>query len=115
MASLKCGVLPVGTPDKLEGIITDRDIVVEAVAKGKDPERELVRDHMTPEVCSCKEGDTLDRAAGLMRERGISRVLVEDENGKPSGILSFGSIIRKSGSMGEIANVIECAVGRKSA
>jgi CBS domain-containing protein len=115
MASIKCGALPVGTPDKLEGVITDRDIVVRAVAKGKDTGRELVRDYMTPEVHTCKMDDTADRAAGIMRDKGVSRIIVEDENGKPCGILTFGSIVRKSDSMHEIATVIECALGRKAA
>lgn len=115
MATVKCGALPVGTLDKLEGVITDRDIVIRAVAKGRDTNRELVRDYMTPEVHACREDDTPDRAAGLMRETGVSRIVVEDKDGMPCGIVTFGGIVRKSGSMQEIATVIECAVGRKAA
>ena len=115
MATIKCGVLPVGTLDKLEGVITDRDIVIRAVAKGRDTSREVVRDYMTPEVHSCKEDDTTSHAADRMRETGVSRIVVEDKEGKPIGILTFGSIIRKSGSMQELTTVIECAVGRKAA
>jgi CBS domain-containing protein len=115
MESIDCGVLPVGTQEKLEGVITDRDIVIRAVAKGKDINKEKVRDYMTREVCSVKEGDTPDRAGDVMRENSISRVLVEDGSGKPCGILTFGRIIREDGSMEEIASVIQCAVGQKAA
>ncbi|MDX2027211.1 MAG: CBS domain-containing protein [Alphaproteobacteria bacterium] len=115
MEAINCGVLPVGTDDKIEGIITDRDIVIRAVAKGKDITKERVRDHMTAQVCSCQQDDTPDRAAGLMRENNVNRVIVEDEDGRPCGILTFGHIIRKNDSMTEIATAIECAVGRKAA
>lgn len=115
MEAHNCGVLPVGTPEKLEGVITDRDIVLRAVAKGKDINTEKVEDYMTPEVCSIREEDTTDLAADLMREKNISRVLVEDEDGKPCGILSFGRIIRENNSLQEIATVIEYAVKGKAA
>ena len=47
MTEVDCGVLPVGTGSKVEGIITDRDIVVRAISKGKDPSRERASDFMT--------------------------------------------------------------------
>lgn len=115
MEMTNCGALPVGTHDRVEGIITDRDIVLRAVAKGKDASKEKVRDYMTLEVCSVQEDDTPDRAAGVMRAKNINRVLVEDEEGRTSGILTFGRILRENDSMQEIATIIECAVGRKAA
>lgn len=115
MEDIDCGVLPVGTKDKIEGIITDRDIVLRAVSRGKDMNKAKVRDFMTPEVCHIEEDDTTDRAAGVMRENHISRVLVRDEDGRPSGILTFGRIVRANNSMQEITAAIECAVGRKAA
>jgi CBS domain-containing protein len=115
MDELNCGVLPVGTKDHLEGIITDRDIVLRAVAKGKNTNEVLVKDFMTAEVCNIEEDDTTDRAAGIMRAKNINRLLVHDEQGKPSGILTFGHIIRDHDSMQEITSAIECAVGRKVA
>jgi CBS domain-containing protein len=115
MESVNCGILPVGTPDKLEGVITDRDIVLRAVAKGKDVNKEKVADYMTEEICACQENDTPDRVAGIMREHGINRVVVQDADGKMLGIVTFGHIIWKNPSMTEIATAIECAVGRKAA
>ncbi|MBN8531281.1 MAG: CBS domain-containing protein, partial [Alphaproteobacteria bacterium] len=63
MKSLECGVLPVGSWDKPEGIITDRDIVIRAVADGVDVTSAEVRDYMTSEVYYCQEDDTLENAA----------------------------------------------------
>ena len=37
MKFIECGMLPVGTKNELEGVITDRDIVIRAIATGKNP------------------------------------------------------------------------------
>jgi len=63
MKEIECGVLPVGTKDNLQGMITDRDIIIRAVAEGKDPAKEKVRDYMTDEAHACKETETLQDAA----------------------------------------------------
>src|ERR1043166_5712914 len=68
MKEVNCGVLPVGSGGGLEGIITDRDIIVRAFAPGVDPALALVRDYMTDEVYFCKEDDTLTDAAKIMNE-----------------------------------------------
>ncbi|MGE3771229.1 MAG: CBS domain-containing protein [Bdellovibrionales bacterium] len=115
MRSIDCGCLPVGTRDRVEGVITDRDIVLRAVASGTDPAAARVRDHMTPNVCFCSESDTPEHAAELMRDNGVSRLLVQDAAGRVCGILTFGRILREDGSVREIMKVIESAVGKKAA
>jgi len=115
MAELDCGVLPVGSTEKPEGVITDRDIVLRAVAKDKDISVEKVRNFMTPLVYSCKTSETIEEAADKMREYQVGRLLVEEEDGKVCGILTFGSILRKNDSKQEIAEVVEHAVGNKAA
>ena len=49
MAELDAGVLPVGVNDRLVGMITDRDIAVRCVAKGKGPQTK-VREIMSEKV-----------------------------------------------------------------
>jgi CBS domain-containing protein len=115
MEEINCGALPVGTADKVEGMITDRDIVIRAVAKGKDVNVEKVKAYMTPKVHSIKEYDTPDHAAEMMREQQVNRILVEDKNGKPCGIITFGRMLRENDSMQEVTTIIECAIGKKAA
>lgn len=116
MKSAECGALPVGTPEKLQGIITDRDIVIRAVAEGKDPKTEQVKSYMTSQIVFCDAGDSLEEAAELMREKQVNRLAVRDEaNNKMCGILTFGCIIRKGNDLEEIGRVIERAVGKKAA
>jgi CBS domain-containing protein len=112
MQDLDCGILPVGTEDKIEGIITDRDIVIRAVAEGKDASEEVVRDYMTREVHTCNEDDSLKEAADRMRNNQVSRLIVQDDGGKVCGIITFGSMLRKDESSDEVAEVIEHAYGK---
>lgn len=115
MEAIDCGILPVGTEGKLEGIITDRDIVLRAVARGKNVNTEKVRDYMTPEIYYCKEDDALEQAAELMHRHHVNRLLVQDESGNLSGIISFGCILRKDNDTVEVCDIVERAVGRKTA
>lgn len=115
MKSVDCGVLPVGSWEKLEGMITDRDIVIRAVAEGVDTGTAQVRDYMTTEVCYCNETDTLAEAAHQMRRNDVSRLVVKDDSGTPCGIITFGCILRKHDNLAEIGKVVECAVGKKAA
>lgn len=107
-----CGFLPVGDENAPEGIITDRDIVIRAIAEGKDPTGEKVRDCMTDDVCSCEENDTLEDAAKIMGENRVSRLVVKDEEGKMCGVLTFGRIIRSDTSSQETSTVVEKATRR---
>jgi CBS domain-containing protein len=112
MKQYGCGFLPVGSEHTPEGIITDRDIVIRAVAEGRDPKNEKVRDFMTDAVCCCKETDTLEDAAKVMNEHNISRLVVKDDANNICGILTFGRIIRANDNKQETSNVVEKATGK---
>ena len=111
MASVKCGALPVGTENKLKGIITDRDIIIRAVAQGKNPATEKVGDYMTEPVFACNELDTVEAAAEKMHEHKVSRLVVRNKEGRTVGILSFGSILRNDASPHEIASIVKHSTG----
>jgi CBS domain-containing protein len=106
MEEADCGVLPVGADSKIEGIITDRDIVVRAISKGKDPAKETVSSYMTSEVVTCKETDTIRNAAELMKKNNIGRLAVMDPSNKLSGVLSFGHILRNDAGAEEVADIV---------
>lgn len=115
MQEVDCGILPVGTQDKLEGIITDRDIVIRAIAKGKNPAVEKVKNYMTDKVYACNEDDYLEDAADKMRQHKVSRLVVRNQQGKMTGILSFGGILRKNADAEEVANVVKHAITKTAA
>lgn len=76
----------------LAGVLTDRDIVVRAVAQRSDPARTTIGSIITREVVMIEQNCTAGEAAALMRERGVRRVLVCDNERKLVGIVSLGDL-----------------------
>jgi len=92
MKSLDVGPMPVTDGDRLVGMLTDRDIVIRAVAEGKDTRTAKVREAMSSDVVCCKEDDDVKDAAGKMKDRQIRRIVVVDAGQKVCGIVSLGDI-----------------------
>ncbi len=82
--------------DKLVGILTDRDIVVRAVAYGRDP-GSVAMDYATAEPFTLDVNTEVMDAAAQMGERQIRRLPVT-ENGKVAGIVSLGDLANRSTS-----------------
>lgn len=91
MAECDCGALPVGENDRLVGVITDRDIVVRALAEGKAAQTKI-RDVMSSEVKYCFEEDDVNKVARSMGDLQIRRLPVLDRNKRLTGIVSLGDI-----------------------
>jgi len=115
MKQIECGSLPVGDKQEVQGMITDRDIVIRAVAEGADVTSAKVSDYLTPGACSCQENDTAEQAADIMRQNKVARVIVKDEQGNISGILTFGRIIRREHDQDHLQEIIEHARPQKAA
>jgi CBS domain-containing protein len=77
--------------DEIKGIVTDRDIVVRAIAEGRDPQSTSVSDVGTPSVETIEPGASVDDALRKMREADIRRLPVV-EDGRPVGIISLGDL-----------------------
>ena len=92
MKALDVGPMPVTEGDRLVGMLTDRDIVVRAVADGRDSRTTKVRDAMTSDVVCCNEDDSVKDAASKMKDRQIRRIVVVDAQQRVCGIVSLGDI-----------------------
>lgn len=92
MRTLDVGLLPVCDGDKIQGMISDRDITIRAVADRKSPEATAVEEIMTREPVFVYEDQDILEAARLMELKQIRRILVLDHNKKLAGILSLGDI-----------------------
>ncbi|MDZ7595258.1 MAG: CBS domain-containing protein [Thiobacillus sp.] len=75
------------------GIVTDRDIVVEVVAAGVNPDALKVGDIMGPEVATVREGEGLFEALRHMRDKGVRRMPVVDRDGGLVGILTLDDLL----------------------
>jgi CBS domain-containing protein len=92
MAEIDSGIMPVGEKDRLVGIVTDRDIVLRAVAKGKTPGKSTARDVMSPDIKYCYEDETLEDAARNMSTLQVKRLPVLNREKRLVGIVSLGDL-----------------------
>lgn len=94
LAQHRIGALVIGElGGMISGIFTERD-VVKAVAKyGRESYDQPVADIMSTNLVKCSENSTVDEVMEMMTQRRFRHVPVED-NGKLSGIISIGDVIK---------------------
>jgi CBS domain-containing protein len=78
-------------------MITDRDIVIRAIAEGHDPKSTRIQDIMTPDVIYCFEDQDLEEATQLMKESQVRRLVVLNRDKQLTGIVSLGDLAVKTG------------------
>jgi CBS domain-containing protein len=88
------GALPVGENDRLVGMVTDRDIVVRAVAEERAPGNTIVRDVMSEKVYYCFEDDDVEQAARIMAEHQVRRLPVLNRNKRLVGVVALADLGR---------------------
>ena len=92
--------------DSVQGIVTDRDIVIRGVADGGDPNRMRVDEVVSGEVASISPDDPVDRAVHVMRDRAVRRLPVV-ESGKPVGVVSLGDLAMERDPDSALADISE--------
>jgi signal-transduction protein with cAMP-binding, CBS, and nucleotidyltransferase domain len=89
---------------KVCGVVTDRDIVVRAVAGSNDPRTATVGEICTEDVMTVEADEPVAKVVTLMREKAIRRVPVV-EDGRPVGIVSLGDIAKKNDEGATLADI----------
>ena len=107
MCDLDTGFLPVGDGKRLLGIITDRDITIRAVAEGLDTATAHVEDVMTPTVIYCYEDQNVEKAADLMAEKQVRRLIILNRDKKLTGVVSLGDVCVRCGDHEMAGDVLE--------
>ena len=95
MGELEVGALPAGSADRVEGVVTDRDILYRVVAAGLDPTQVRVRDVLSRPVVACGEEDAVQAAMDIMAANHIRRMPVRDAAGRVIGWVTLADLARK--------------------
>jgi CBS domain-containing protein len=108
MESEDVGSLPVLDGEQLAGMVTDRDIVIRAVAKGKDPRGMPVREVSTRDVVAVSSEEDLSEALRLMASHQVRRLPVVDDGNRLVGVLSQADVAleAKEKAVGEMVEEI---------
>jgi len=99
MAEIDAGSIPVGEDDRIVGILTDRDIALRAVARGKAPDQCRVRDIMSPDIKYVYEDESVDDLARNMGELQLRRLPVLNRDKRLVGIVSLGDLAQAKKGM----------------
>ena len=91
MKSDDIGAVLVEDNGSVAGILTDRDIVVRAIAEGRDPSSTKVSEVATRDVKTLTPDSTVEDAIKICREQKVRRIPVV-EGGRPAGIVSIGDL-----------------------
>jgi CBS domain-containing protein len=97
MLSADTGSIPVCDGDKVVGMITDRDIAVRGVGKGRGPDC-TVRDLMTSDVVCARDTDDITAVAQRMSDQQVRRLPVVDVDDRLVGMVSLGDLSRDAQS-----------------
>jgi CBS domain-containing protein len=111
MADLDVGALPIcGEDNRLKGMVTDRDIVVEVLAKGKDPSSTRAGELGGEEVVTIGADDSVDEALQTMKDHKVRRLPVIDGHDL-IGIVSQGDLAKNidEEKVGDLVEVISSA------
>ncbi len=108
MSNDDIGCVPVCENDELVGIITDRDIILRAVAENKDVNTLTAKDVMTIKPYTCDCGCDVKEAQDVMSEFQIRRIPIM-ENGKVVGMLTLGDLALNNGTDDkEVCKTMKC-------
>ncbi|OYW28756.1 MAG: signal transduction protein [Caulobacter sp. 12-67-6] len=98
MAHVETGAVPIVEDGKVVGLVTDRDIVLRVVAEGRSFDSPISEAMTDGEVHSVKEDDVLADATAKMASHQIRRLVVLNDAGGLTGILSLGDVAKDYGA-----------------
>ncbi len=99
------GMMPVGENDRMIGTLSDRDIVIRAVADGLDADTK-VRDVMSEGIAWAYEDDSVEQAAKIMSEWQVRRLPVVDREKRLVGIVALGDFAVESSDIQPVAEAL---------
>lgn len=92
MSRNRIGFLPVGENDRLQGTVTDRDIVVRGISKGKDAQSTAISEVFTEELFYCRDDEAVEDVTRKMGQNQVRRLPVIDSDKRFVGVVSIGDI-----------------------
>ncbi len=99
MRAEHAGIVPVIENEqsrKVVGVVTDRDLCMNVVAEGRDPQSVPVAECMTTKVVTCSPNDSTDQATHFMRENQIRRIVVVNEGRELVGIVALADLVKRA-------------------
>lgn len=111
MKNVNCGAVPiVDENNRVQSIITDRDIALCMLDKSEPPDNVMIQDCIRTrvgQVITVKPDDEVHHAIELMEQHQVRRLPVVDEQGHCVGIVAQADVARKDENKKEVAEMLE--------
>jgi CBS domain-containing protein len=95
MNDQRVGAVAVANDNTLEGIFTERDLMIRVVLEGKDPKQTKIGDVMTADCISAKQDMSMGEALQIMTEKHFRHLPVVDDDNKVLGLLSIRNLLHQ--------------------
>jgi CBS domain-containing protein len=115
MRSRNVGALVVVNAGRPVGMLTDRDVAIEVVAKGLDPDTARVGDVMHKKPITIREDLGILDAAKVFAKTGVRRLPVVTKSGVLVGVITVDDLIMLLGNeLGHVAGALSAGLRRAS-
>ena len=102
MKKFDIGFMIITDKQRIEGIITDRDIVIEMIANYDHK----VKDYLQKNVLTIDQNKTIEEALQIMKEKKIKRLLVTDKT-RAIGVISIADILNKTKETNKLIDTLK--------
>lgn len=113
------GALAVTDPyesQRVIGIVTDRDLVIELLATGRAPEAQAIGALCQGELAGVPASASLDDAVRAMQRAGVRRLLVTEPDGAVTGLVSLDDLLEAvAGELDALAGTLRTSIAREGA
>lgn len=93
MARDRVGAVAIVENEVLQGIFTERDLMLRVVQTKRSPETTTVRDVMTPDVKTVVDTSTAEEAIDVMLVEHLRHLPILDGDGRVLGMLSIRALL----------------------
>lgn len=100
--------------EQVVGVITDRDIAIEILARNLDPADVKVGQLASRQLAAVPLTAGIAEAVALMREAGVRRLLVTEPDGRLAGFVSADDLLEAlAGQLGVLAGALRSGIARE--
>jgi CBS domain-containing protein len=106
------GAVVVVDEGRVRALVTDRDIVVRAIARGLDPEETPVWEIASTDLVAVADDAPVTEAVRIMRDRALHRILVFNDEQALAGVVTLGDVAAERDPDSPLADIANAPANR---
>lgn len=108
MKDINTGIVPiVNSKNEIQGVVTDRDIIIRTIAMNKNPKDVKISEFMSKPVITAHSNDNVTAVAKKMKKNQLRRIPIVDDSNKLVGLISLGDMAVTAQEQQEACKILE--------